>query len=304
MGGQWRTGQVRVRVPATSANLGPGFDAAGLALARYDQVELRCTDAGVQVEVAGAGAGEVPTDERHLVLRAAYAAFDELGDRPSGVALTCTNTVPHGRGLGSSAAAIVAGVVAARALAGCAEPAGADALTLAARLEGHPDNVAACLLGGFTVAWSEEGQARAVRLQPVPELVALAVVPDHEQATEQARKLLPDVVPHAAAAGNAARAALLTPALTADPELLLAATEDQLHQSYRRPAMPASLKLLTRLRAAGQAAVLSGAGPTVLVLGTATSLATAKDVAAAAQPSWQQWELAVDRTGATVDVAD
>lgn len=298
---QWAEAPVRVRVPATSANLGPGFDAAGLALARYDEVDLRVADTGLRVVVEGAGAGEVPTDERHLVVRAAYAAFDALGARPPGLALRCANTVPHGRGLGSSAAAIVAGVVGARALAGCEEPAGSAVLPLASRLEGHPDNVAACLLGGFTLAWETGRLTRAKRLQPAAGLRALALVPQRQQSTAQARGLLPGAVPHADAVANAARAALLVAAVTSDPELLFTATEDRLHQAYRKPAMPETLALVTGLREAGHAAVVSGAGPTVLVLGTAASLTAARAVAEAAGPQWQAWDLAIDLAGASVE---
>lgn len=296
----WATGPVRVRVPATSANLGPGFDTAGLALARYDEVELQLADDGVSVTVEGMGAGAVATDGRHLVVRAAHAAFDELGGRPPGLTLRCTNEIPHGRGLGSSAAAIVAGVVGARALAGCAEPAGPAALPLASRLEGHPDNVAACLLGGFTLAWQVDGEVRATRLDPAAELAALAVVPEQQLSTRQARGLLPDVVSHADAAANAASAALLAPAVTGAPELLFAATDDRLHQQYRAAAMPASVELLTRLRGAGHAAMLSGAGPTVLVLGEAASLAQARSLVEVEWPQWQPWPLAVDLAGAQV----
>ncbi|HEX6445123.1 MAG TPA: homoserine kinase, partial [Streptosporangiales bacterium] len=259
--------RVRVRVPATSANLGPGFDCAGLALACYDEVEAEVTRAGLTVEVDGEGAGDVPRDEAHLVVRALRASLDESGERLPGLTLRCVNAIPHSRGLGSSAAAIVAGVVLGRALAGVADPAGPGALPLAARLEGHPDNVAACLLGGLTLSFTGGGVVDAVRLVPAAELSALAVVPPHRVSTEAARGLLPGSVPHADAAASAARAALLAPAITGRPDLLLAATEDRLHQRYRRPAMPETLSLVEALRAAGHAAAVSGAGPTVLVLG-------------------------------------
>lgn len=291
----------RVRVPATSANLGPGFDCAGLALARYDEVEAEITDGGLVVEVDGEGAGDVPEDDAHLVVRALHAALDELGRRPRGLTLRCANAIPHGRGLGSSAAAIVAGVVLGRALAGVPDPAGPGALPLAARLEGHPDNVAACLLGGLTLSFAvQDGGVDAVRLVPADGLAALAVVPPHRVSTEQARGLLPGSVPHADAAANAARAALLAPAVTARPGLLLAATEDRLHQHYRRPAMPDTLALVERLRAAGYPATVSGAGPTVLVLGTDTALAEAAALASGMFPSWEALYLAIDLAGAAV----
>ena len=163
-------GPVRVRVPATSANLGPGFDALGLALGRHDDVTAEVTGGGVRVAVTGEGAGELPADERHLIVTAMRATFDVLGAQPAGLALECENRIPQARGLGSSSAAIVAGVLAARALVADGEQRMDDdaALRLAAELEGHPDNVAPCLLGGFTIAWTEPGGARAVSLPVAP----------------------------------------------------------------------------------------------------------------------------------------
>lgn len=258
-------GWVRVRVPATSANLGPGFDALGLSLARYDEVAARTTDGGVRVVATGEGADAVPTDGSHLVAATVLATFDRLGRRPPGLELRCTNRIPHARGLGSSSAAIVAGILLAAALTGTDLPT-AIALRWAAAAEGHPDNVAPCLYGGLTIAWTEADGAHAVRLEPVAGLHPVALVPAVQGRTAQARALLPARVPHADAAATAARAALLVHALTAAPQLLLAATEDRLHQRYREPAMPASLALVDSLRAAGVPAVLSGAGPTVLAL--------------------------------------
>jgi homoserine kinase len=214
---------VRVRVPATSANLGPGFDALGLALGLYDDVVVRVADSGLQVDVAGEGAGEVDRGRRNLVVRAIRAAFDRLGGQPRGLEVVCANRIPHGRGLGSSAAAIVAGITAARGLVlgGMSDE---DALSLATELEGHPDNVAACLLGGLTIAWSDTaapGGVTALRLEPHAELAPVAIVPTTRLSTSKARKLLPATVPHADAAANAGRAALLTEALTRRPDLLL-----------------------------------------------------------------------------------
>jgi homoserine kinase len=275
---------VRVRVPATSANLGPGFDAFGLALGLNDEVEVRADagGSGVRVEVEGEGAGDLARDEGNLVARAVLAAYDAMGERPPGLELRCTNRIPHGRGLGSSAAAIVAGVVAARELAAEGNRLdGEAALALASAMEGHPDNVAACLLGGFTVAWLE-GEARtprAVRLVPSAEVCAVALIPAAPVSTELARGLLPAQVPHAEAARNAGRAALLVAALTQRPDLLLAATEDWLHQPYRAQAMPESAGAVRRLRAEGIAAVVSGAGPTVLALGAGLDPARVGDLA-------------------------
>ncbi|HVC73396.1 MAG TPA: homoserine kinase, partial [Mycobacteriales bacterium] len=227
----FRAAPVRVRVPATSANLGPGFDALGLALSLYDDVVVRVADEGLFVDVAGEGADSLPRTRRHLVVRALQAGFDVLGGQPRGLEVVCANRIPHGRGLGSSAAAIVAGLAAARALVlGGADTLDDDALlALAAELEGHPDNVAACLLGGLTLAWTPaDGPAQAVRLPVSPALRPVVFVPTTSASTARARKLLPETVPHADAARNAGRSALLVHALSADPGLLLAATEDRL----------------------------------------------------------------------------
>ncbi len=266
----FRTGVVRVRPPASSANLGPGFDALGLALAVHDEVEVEITGSGLTVDVEGEGAGDLPRDENHLLVRALRAGFDALGGQPPGLRLSCVNRIPHARGMGSSSAAIVAGLLAARALVTDGGMALDDqaVLELATALEGHPDNVAACLLGGLTIAWTEDGVARAVRRVPAPGVRPVLYVPEHRALTATARKLLPDSVPHADAAANAGRAALLVHAITADPSLLLPATRDWLHQSYRTPAMPESAALVQDLRTAGIAAVISGAGPTVLAFDT------------------------------------
>jgi homoserine kinase len=287
---------VRVVVPATSANLGPGFDTLGLALELHDVVAAELTGTGLEVRVHGVGAGEVPLTGEHLVVRAMRATFDSLDVAVDGLRLVCTNAIPHGRGLGSSAAAIVAGVLAARALAGAPED-GQAALALAAELEGHPDNVAPCLLGGLTIAWSAGGKARAVALDVHPDVCPVVFVPAESLSTEAARGLLPASVPHAAAARNAGRAALLIEALTRRPDLLLEATEDELHQPYRAPAMPDTLTLVKDLRERGLAAVVSGAGPSVLAFTTADQRV---DEAA----GWQVRALRVDRRGAVTTRSD
>ena len=296
----FRAAPVRVRVPATSANLGPGFDALGLALTLYDDVVVRVTDEpGLSVDVAGMGAASVARNARNLVVRAMYATFKVLGGRPRGLEVVCANRIPHSRGLGSSAAAIVGGIVAARALvAGGAERMNdGAALALAAEMEGHPDNVAACLLDGLTVAWTDTGVAQALRLPVADELAPVVFVPGSSSSTRAARKLLPEVVPHADAARNAGRAALLVAALGTRPDLALAATEDRLHQHYRKPAMPRSLALVEQLRAAGLPAVVSGAGPTVLAL---TTTATREAALSHERRGWSALALDVDSGGATV----
>jgi homoserine kinase len=285
-------GPVTVRVPASSANLGPGFDALGLALSMHDEITAEVVDSGLEVHVSGEGRDGVPLDETHLVVQAMHAAFDLLGGRPPGLRLTCDNVVPHGRGLGSSAAAIVGGVLLARALVhgGDALLDDAAAFQLTVDLEGHPDNVAAAFFGGLTIAWIDGAAASVERLDT--EVAVTVFVPPTAVSTEKARGLLPETVPHRDAAINAGRAALLVAALTVAPHRLISATEDLLHQSYRAEAMPDSYKLLRTLRVEGVPAIISGAGPTVL--------AFARGVADAAPAGWAVHELDVDPAGAQV----
>jgi homoserine kinase len=303
-------GVVRVHVPATSANLGPAFDCAGLALALHDHVEFAVAEEGLEVRVDGVGAGQLPTDESHLVVRAFRAACAELGWRPRGLRVSASNGIPQGRGLGSSAAAVVAGAVGAWAL--CPDVAAVDrdaVLRLVTELEGHPDNVGACLLGGATLTWVTEGGPRAARVDVDPRVLPVVLVPETTLSTSVARRLLPDVVPHADAAANAGRAALLVHALTREPELLFDATEDRLHQRQRGPAMPDSSALLDRLRAAGHAAVVSGAGPSLVVLALGqpgedrAGSAAVRDLADLTPEGWMVRPLAVDPEGASVEVA-
>jgi homoserine kinase len=302
----WQDQPVTVQVPATSANLGPGFDSLGLALSLHDTVRARVLPSALQVTVTGAGADDVERGEGHLVIRAMRAAFAAIGAQPPGIEISCGNDVPQGFGLGSSAAAIVSGVLAARALAGADGAASLpdDAvLELATQLEGHPDNVAACLLGGLTISWVADSRVRAARLTPVAGLVPVLCVPAVPLSTHVARKALPAEVPHADAAANSARAALLIAALTLQPDLLLAGTEDFLHQQYRAAAMPATAALITRLRDAGIAAVVSGAGPSVLALTVSGDGPGPDDVTRIAGEDAQAWrvlQLAVDVEGAAL----
>ncbi len=288
---------VRVRVPATSANLGPGFDALGLALNLHDEVTVRVVSRpGIRVQVTGEGAGELPDDESHLVVRCALAAFERLGGRPAGLEFSCVNRIPQARGLGSSSAAIVAGLLAARALVAGGDEGLDDeqVLRLANEIEGHPDNVAPCLLGGVTIAWVGTDGARAVRLAPAPGVHPLVLVPAERGLTEQARAALPATVPHADAARTAGRAALLVHALTGAPQLLWPATEDWLHQRYRAPAAPATYALVSELRKAGIPAVVSGAGPGVLAFGGFGEISITT--------GWQLLDLGIDAQGAVVEV--
>lgn len=304
-----------VRVPATSANLGPGFDSLGLALALWDDVHVEVTAGGLAFDVAGEGAQAVPRDDTHLIIRALRAALLRMSFTAPGLSLRSTNRIPHGRGLGSSAAAICAGILVARELvrqqddaARFTDPLDDEAvLALAGELEGHPDNVAACLLGGATLAWTD-GQnapttagaaptsARAIRLDLRSTIAAVIFIPPFKSSTHVARGLLPELISHADASANAARSGLLVAALTSFPELLLTATEDRLHQRYRASAMPESAALMTALREGGIAATMSGAGPTVLVLLTGD-----EDQARAlsyAPAGWRSAAVTVDTIGA------
>jgi homoserine kinase len=283
---------IHITVPATSANLGPGFDALGLALDWHDEVEVRLTSEGVEVTVEGEGAGDLPHDASHLVVRAMRAAFSALDTEAPGMALRCVNAIPQARGLGSSAAAIVAGVLAARALTPDAAV-DLDPLAIAAELEGHADNVAPCLLGGATVAWRSDARVRAERLDIHPEIRPVVYVPETAVLTEAARGVLPETVPFADATQNTARAALLVEALANRPELLFDATADRLHQQYRRSVIPQAMALVDQLRDERWPAVVSGAGPSVLVLCTGDELPASAD-------GWHQRPLGVDLRGATV----
>lgn len=266
------SGTVTVRVPATSANLGPGFDSFGLALARYDEVSGHLRETGLLIEVAGVGEGEVPLTHEHLVVRAVSKAFHAVGENLPGLALNCRNCIPHGGGLGSSAAAIVAGVLLGRELiVGTGGPrlSDDDVLALANEMEGHPDNVAPALLGGFTLAFLDpDGRPVAVRREVHPDIRVVVFSAHQSSSTHLTRGLLPAMVPHADASANAAAAGLLVHAMTVDPSFLLPATRDRLHQDYRAPSMPASAALVTQLRQHGVAAVISGAGPSVIALVT------------------------------------
>ncbi len=296
---------VAVKVPATTANLGPGFDTLGLALAIYDELEVTAVPgSGAHVEVHGVGAGEVPTDETNLVVRAIAHAFAAHGQPLPRLELVARNAIPHGRGLGSSGAAIVSGVMAAKGLLeGIVDIDSAGLLALATDLEGHPDNVAPALFGGLTIAWMTPAGPEHKKLMVHRGVSPYVAVPEHTtMSTALARSLQPESVPHEDAIFNVSRSALLIAALIQSPELLLAATEDKLHQSYRASAMPETDALIRLLRAEGLAAVVSGAGPSILVLGSDPSqrLRAAGIIDERATTPWHSHMLAVDFRGATV----
>ena len=296
----------KISVPATSANLGPGFDCFGLALDIRDMYAAQILDdAEFDVEISGEGADEVKKDKSNLVIKAMMAGFEHMGGKPKGLALRQLNAIPHGRGLGSSAAAIVGGLALSRALVLGGEQllTDEDIVALGTELEGHPDNVAAAVFGGATISWTEnrhgKSYGQAISLKVDPRIHAIAFVPENHLATAKARKLLPETIPHHDAATNAARAALLTQAISLRPDLLLAATEDHLHQQYRAEAMPKSLALVNKLRAAGVAAMVSGAGPTVLVLHT-SSETEVEEIIKAGAGAFTAHKLAISPSGVAV----
>ena len=302
----FKANPIQVQVPATSANLGPGFDSFGLALAMHDRyVAQILDDAGLDIDVTGEGADEVPRTDKNLLVKAMNKGFDYLGGKPKGIAVRALNVIPHGRGLGSSASAIIGGLCLARALVltGIDKMSDEKLLQLATDMEGHPDNVAAALYGNAVVAWQEDQHgkevAQAISLSVDTRIRAIAFIPSTSVATSKARKMLPEMIPHRDAARNSANSALLVHALTLRPDLLFRATQDFLHQSYRSEAMPASFALLTKLRDAGVAAFISGAGPTVLALHTGNESDVAELIRAAGS-KFEAKSLEIARSGATI----
>ena len=297
---------VTVKVPATTANLGPGLDTLGLALAIYDELDVSVREEpGAFVEVHGVGEGEVPTDESNLVVQSIAHVFAAVGHEMPGLKLVANNVIPHGRGMGSSGAAIVSGIMAAKGLLdGIVELDSTTLLSLATELEGHPDNVAPALFGGLTIAWTTDEGPRHKKLMVHRGVSPLVAVPQATMSTKLARSLQPESVPHEDAIFNVSRSALLVAALIQSPELLLAATEDRLHQNYRASAMQETDDLIQILRAEGLPAVVSGAGPSVLVLASDPTqrLVAAALVAKSTSTPWQVLMPAVDFKGATVTV--
>jgi homoserine kinase len=331
---------VRVRVPASSANIGPGFDAIGLALGIWDECDVSVTaEPGLRLDIEGEGADELPRNELNLVHQSMMRAWQELHvQAPAGLHVRCRNAVPHCRGLGSSATSIVAGILAAQGLADIAAARDsnrgsqanrgslanqgdrttedtADTVdgtfdgafdrvftnNLAAAIEGHPDNSSASVFGGMTLSWTDDivaGLIHSVPLEVHPDVIPLVFLPAAKLSTASARAVLPAQIPHAVAAMNSARAALLIEAVTRRPEVLLAATREWLHQEQRRPAFPASMAFLDELRAKGHAAVISGAGPSVLVLTTPDHL---QEACASGDPAvWRVLQPGIPVTGASL----
>lgn len=266
-------------VAASSANLGPGFDSLGLALSIYDEIDVETTESGLSIDVEGEGAGQVPSTADHLVVRAIERGLAAAGVRAQGLLVRCRNAIPHSRGLGSSAAAVVGGLAAANGLVaqhGSTPLTESELVQISSEFEGHPDNASAAVMGGGTVSWThsdgESVRYAAVPLRLHPDIHLFPAIPQIRSSTAETRVLLPEHVSHHAARFNLSRAALLVVALTERPDLLLDATEDVLHQPQRAAVMPASSEYLQMLRRCGIAAVLSGAGPAVLALHTSPEL--------------------------------
>ncbi|MEK9599411.1 MAG: homoserine kinase [Pontimonas sp.] len=298
--------KVVVEVPATTANLGPGFDTLGMALTIHDTLTATVVDTpGIRVDVHGVGEGEVPTDETNLIARSMAHAFASKKIPVPGVHLEAHNVIPHGRGLGSSGAAIVSGVMAAKGLLeGIVEFSASELLALATDMEGHPDNIAPSLFGGLTIAWMTEEGPKHKKLSVHRGVSLVVAVPeDASMSTQLARSLQPETVPHQDAIFNLSRSALLIAALIQSPELLFEATEDRLHQNYRASAMKDTDELLQKLRSQGYPAVVSGAGPSVLVLcpDPGQRLGIAQVVEAHGGGKWTSHMLTVDERGATVE---
>jgi len=295
---------ITVRIPATTANLGPGFDCLGLALTLYNRVEMDRLPSGLSIEIEGEGAASLPKGTSNLVYRSTNALFDRIGQRPPGLRLRLINAVPLMSGLGSSAAAVIGGLMAANALAGT--PLDQHSLlALATEIEGHPDNVAPALFGGLVAVSSHEGQVLYARPAIAP-LKVVVVTPDIHLSTAMARRILPDQVSRADAVFNVGRAVLVTLALqTGDFDLLGRAMHDRLHQPYRARLIPGLDSVFEAARAAGAAGVaISGAGPSVVAFGPDQHAAIAQAMVnafATVGLKARSFVLDIDTTGAQIE---
>ena len=237
--------KVTVKIPATSANLGPGFDTLGMALSFYDEFSAEVIPAGLEIKVLGEGEGSIALDESNLIYQSIKLVFSKFNKAVPALSITCHNNIPHGRGMGSSGSAVAGGVMLA---AGLLQPeivlSEQQLLDFATELEGHPDNVAPALFGGLTIAWNDDEGPKHKKLSVHRGVSPLVLVPPNQMSTKLARSLQPDSVPHTDAVFNVSRSALLVAALTQSPELLFAATEDRLHQNYRASAMPETNALI------------------------------------------------------------
>lgn len=294
--------KLKVTVPATSANLGPGFDSLGMALSHYDEYSLETIDKGLEIHIKGEGSESAAKDESNLIYKSIKLVFDSLGEKIPGIKLVCQNSIPHGRGMGSSGAAVAGGVMLAAGLLSKYNFTEKQLLEFATQLEGHPDNVAPALFGGLTIAWVDEDGPHHKKLTVHRGISPLVLVAPNEMSTKLARSLQPESVPHTDAVFNVSRSALLVAALTQSPELMMAATEDRLHQDYRSSAMPKTSELIAALRKNGHPAVVSGAGPSVLVLEyDPQKRLEAIELVNKGFSDWLPLALAVDFKGASVE---
>ena len=290
-----------IQVPATSANLGPGFDCLGLALALYNEIEMREIDRGLEFDIQGEGAAELPQDKTNYIVSAAQCIFDRVGYAPRGLFIRSVNGIPMSSGLGSSSAAIVGGLVAANLLTG-SQLSRDQVLALAVEIEGHPDNVVPAILGGLVIA-AVETEGPIINQINLPPLSVIAVTPDLRISTEEARRILPTMVPRADAIFNLSRTALVIQALArGDFDLLSRVMNDRLHQPYRKHLITGYDDVIEAARSAGAAAVaISGSGPTLVAFAPDQH----SEIAQAMQQAFKYngvdsraWILNVDRAGA------
>lgn len=296
--------RVSVKIPATSANLGPGFDTLGVALSYYDEYSATTSASGLVINVHGEGTEDIPRDETNLIYRSLALVYEKLGKPIPGLIIETHNNIPHGRGMGSSGAAVAGGIMlAAGLLSEEVQISEQQLLDFATILEGHPDNVAPALFGGLTIAWTDVDGPRHKQLTVHRGIKPIVLVPPNQMSTKLARSLQPESVPHDDAVFNLSRSALLVAALVQSPELVFPATEDRLHQSYRASAMPETDALIQDLRKLGHAAVVSGAGPSVLVLEADPSRRLEVEAFSKSKyPHWKVLMLAVDSKGASLEV--
>jgi homoserine kinase len=258
---------IKVCVPATSANLGPGFDVLGMALAIYNYFSIEEIESGVKIEISPDNDSGLATNERNLVYRSAIRLFDEAGYRYAGLRIIIENVVPVGRGLGSSSTAIVGGLIAANEL--CGKPLEKDDIfNLATEIEGHPDNVAPAIYGGFTICYENETGFKAVSQAPASSIKPVLIIPGTKLETRKARGVLPDKLSMKDAIFNISRTALVTSAIiNGSAGLLKDAMEDKLHQPYRAPLVPGLMEIIEEVsEIPGMGVALSGAGPSILCL--------------------------------------
>jgi homoserine kinase len=300
---------VKVRVPATVANLGPGFDALGVAVRMYLEIDIEPRRDSVEVMVEGEGAEELPQDETNLVIRSMNTFFDHVGRRPPGFAVHLKNPIPLASGLGSSAAAVIGGLTAARAITGRNVPQ-VEMIHLATGMENHPDNVLPALLGGLVVCYEGESESvfRYLRIDPSDRLVPILAVPAEGFSTAEARKALPTDVAFEDAQFTASRAALLVAAIStgAGSDVLADAMSDRLHEPHRLKLMPETAAVHEELRSAGVPVSLAGAGPSLLVVvprpEAATRAEQVRRVCRARSAGWRVFVSEWEPEGATSSV--